>query len=223
MSLNNRVLIHDTYEARGGVIDCEVVTVPAVAARSEATIDTMILEAVKPQEDLMKHPIAETEVGEIMNSEWCGRHIGVLLSYASSRSRNCGRVMPINELVLFIVCTLLFDGMDASKHQSSFYLSAMIFVQFIGCAVRSFLFTQLTCASLWHQLNGQSYILVSPVLQVSWNSETRKPGNMYSTSAVQIVDSEVSVGFVPQPRSDVGFQKISEMFKFPGFSWFLVR
>ena len=53
MSLNNRVLIYDTYEARGGVIDCEVVTVPAVAARSEATIDTMILEAVKPQEDLM--------------------------------------------------------------------------------------------------------------------------------------------------------------------------
>ena len=68
---------------------------------------------------------------------------------------------------------------------------------------------------------------MSPVFQVSRNSETRKPGNMYSTSAVQIVDSEVSVGFVPQLRSEasseVDFHKISEMFKFPGFSWFLVR
>ena len=151
MSLNNRISIRDTYEARGGVIDCEVVTVPAAAARSEATIDTIILEAVKPQEDLMKHPIAETEVDERMNSESCGRLIGVLLSYASSslKSRNCERVMPINELVvLFIVCKLSFASMDASKHQSSFYLSAMIFVQFIGCAVRSFPFTQRTCASL---------------------------------------------------------------------------
>ena len=87
MSLNNRILIRDTYEARGGVIDCEVVTVPAAAAApSEATTDTIILEAVKPQEDLMKQSIAETEVEEIMNSEPCGRHIGVLLSYASSRS-----------------------------------------------------------------------------------------------------------------------------------------
>ena len=228
MSLNNRILIRDTYEARGGVIDCEVVTVPAAAARSEATTDTIILDAVKPQEDLMKQSIAETEVEEIMNSKSCGRHTGVLLSYASSRSRNGRRVMPINELVvLFIVCTLLFANMDASKHQSSFYLSAMIFVQFIGCAVRPFPFTQRTCASLRHQLNGRSYILVSPVFRVSRNSETRKPGNMYSTSAVQIVDSEVSVGFVPQLRSEasseVGFQKISETFKFPGFSWFLVR
>ena len=99
MSLNNRILIRETYEVRGGVIDCEVVTVPA-AARSEATTDTIILEAVKPQEDLMKQSIAETEVEEIMNSKSCGRHIGVLLSYASSRSRNGRRVMPINELVV---------------------------------------------------------------------------------------------------------------------------
>ena len=87
-------------------------TVPAAAARSEATRDTIILEAVKPQdsEDLMpvKQPIAETEVEERMNSKSCGRHIGVPLSYASSRSRNCGRVMPINELVvLFMVLQVL--------------------------------------------------------------------------------------------------------------------
>ena len=94
-----------------------------------------------------------------------------------------------------------------------------MFMQFIGCAVRSFLFTQRTCASLQHQLNGQPYILVSPVFQVSRNSENQQT----CTSAVQIVDSEVSVGFVPQLRSEAGFQKISEMFKFPGFSWFLVR
>ena len=108
MSLNNRILICDTYEARGGVIDCEMVTVPAAAARSKATTDTIILEAVKPQEDLMKQPTAETEVEERMNSESCDRLIGVLLSYASSRSRNGGRVMPINELVvLFMVLQLL--------------------------------------------------------------------------------------------------------------------
>ena len=104
MSLNNRILICDTYEARGGVIDCEMVTVPAAAARSKATTDTIILEAVKPQEDLMKQPTAETEVEERMNSESCDRLIGVLLSYPSSRFRNCGRVMPIsNELVLLFV------------------------------------------------------------------------------------------------------------------------
>ena len=102
MSLNNRILIRDTYEARGGVIDCEMVIVPGDGARLEATMDTIILGAVKPREDLMKHPIAETEVEEIMNSKSCGHLIGVLLSYASSRSRNCGRVMPINELVVFV-------------------------------------------------------------------------------------------------------------------------
>ena len=46
MSLNNRILIRDTYEARGGVIDCEVVTIPGDGACSEATTDTIILEAV---------------------------------------------------------------------------------------------------------------------------------------------------------------------------------
>jgi hypothetical protein len=95
VSLNNRILIRDTYEVRGGVIDCEVVTVPGGGARSEAIMDTIILEAVKPQEDLMKQPVAEFEVEESVNSKSCGRHIGVLLSYASSRHRNCGRVMPI--------------------------------------------------------------------------------------------------------------------------------
>ena len=61
VSLNNRISIRDASEARGVVIDCQVEAIPD-RARSEATMDTIILEAVKPQEDLMKQPVAEFEV-----------------------------------------------------------------------------------------------------------------------------------------------------------------
>ncbi|KAH9984771.1 hypothetical protein BJV77DRAFT_1153112 [Russula vinacea] len=87
VSLNNRILIRDTYEARGGVIDCEVVTVPAAAARSEAT---------------RHHNLGSCKAS--------GRSYEAVDSRDRSggdyeQSRNCGRVMPINELVvLFIVC-----------------------------------------------------------------------------------------------------------------------
>ena len=54
MSLNNRISIRDTYEVRGGIIDCQVVTVPG-GTRSEATEDIIVIsEDVKSQEDLMK-------------------------------------------------------------------------------------------------------------------------------------------------------------------------
>ncbi|KAF8486821.1 hypothetical protein DFH94DRAFT_2814 [Russula ochroleuca] len=62
-SLNNRISIHDTYGTRGNVFDCQVVSVPSSTC-SEATKDTIILETEKPQEDLMKQPVAETEIKE---------------------------------------------------------------------------------------------------------------------------------------------------------------
>jgi hypothetical protein len=58
LSLNNRIYIRDSYETRGKVFDCQVVTVP-VSVRSEAIEETIILEAEKTQEDLMKQPLAE--------------------------------------------------------------------------------------------------------------------------------------------------------------------
>jgi hypothetical protein len=82
-------------EARGVAIDRQVVAVPDYT-RSDGTRDTIILDAVKPQQDLMKQPVAETEVEERVDSESCDRHVIVLLSYASSRSCNCRCcVMPI--------------------------------------------------------------------------------------------------------------------------------
>jgi hypothetical protein len=63
VSFNNRISIRDTSEARGVVIDCQVETIPD-RARSEATMDTIILEAVKPQEDPMKQPVVQAEVEE---------------------------------------------------------------------------------------------------------------------------------------------------------------
>ena len=58
LSLNNRIYIRDSYESRGKVFDCQVVTVP-ISTRSEAIEDTIILEAEKSQEDFMKQPVAE--------------------------------------------------------------------------------------------------------------------------------------------------------------------
>ena len=58
LSLNNRICIRDSYETRGKVFDCQVVTVP-INTRSEAIEDPVILEAEKTQEDLMRQPVAE--------------------------------------------------------------------------------------------------------------------------------------------------------------------
>ncbi|KAH9984750.1 hypothetical protein BJV77DRAFT_1153101 [Russula vinacea] len=60
VSLNNRIWIRDTHESRGKVFDCRVpvARVPGSAC-SEATGDTIVLEAEKPQEDLRKQPVAE--------------------------------------------------------------------------------------------------------------------------------------------------------------------
>jgi hypothetical protein len=77
VSLNNRISIRDASEALEGVIDRQVVAIPGIA-HTEATMDAIILEAVKPQEDLMRQPVAETEE-ERVDSESCDRHIIVLL------------------------------------------------------------------------------------------------------------------------------------------------
>ncbi|KAF8486822.1 hypothetical protein DFH94DRAFT_700904 [Russula ochroleuca] len=58
VSLNNRISICESCDTRGKVFDCQVVSVPG-GASSEATKDTIILEAEKPQEYFMKQPIAE--------------------------------------------------------------------------------------------------------------------------------------------------------------------
>jgi hypothetical protein len=67
VSLNNRISIRDVSEAREVVMDRQVVAIP-YRGLSEVTRDTIILEAVKAQEDLMKEPVTETEVEERVNS-----------------------------------------------------------------------------------------------------------------------------------------------------------
>jgi hypothetical protein len=68
VSLNNRISIRDASEARGVVIDCQVEAIPARAC-SEVTMNTIILEAVKPREDFMNQAVVEIEMDERVNSE----------------------------------------------------------------------------------------------------------------------------------------------------------
>lgn len=90
VSLNNRISFRDSYEARGGVVDCQVIT------DSKATKDTTNPEAETTQEDLIKPLVAEGEVEERVNSECRDRYVKVLLSYYPSRSRRCRHcVMPV--------------------------------------------------------------------------------------------------------------------------------
>jgi hypothetical protein len=79
-------------EARGVVIDRQVVAVPDFAC-SEGTRDTIIVDVVKSQEDLMKQPVGDTEIEKWENGEPCDRRVILLLSYASLDYRR--RVMPI--------------------------------------------------------------------------------------------------------------------------------
>ena len=83
MSLNNRISVCDSYETRGNgkVFDCQVLTVSSCAC-PEAIKDSTTLVAEKHEIDLMKQPVAETEVEEREMSESCDRHIILRLSYA---------------------------------------------------------------------------------------------------------------------------------------------
>jgi hypothetical protein len=89
VSLNNRVLIRDSYEARGAV----VVTGCGSGSSPGSTTDAINLEHEKPQNDCMNEPIADAQI-EKGESEFCDGHIIVSLSHASSSSgdhRHCVR------------------------------------------------------------------------------------------------------------------------------------
>ena len=91
MSLNSRISTREKYCARGGVVDCEIEPHLGSSAHPEATTDAIILEPVKhqAQNDCMNRPVAEPELEERVNSEWCDRHVIMSHSYALSRPRDC--------------------------------------------------------------------------------------------------------------------------------------
>jgi hypothetical protein len=66
VSLNNRISIRDTYSARGGIINCSVVTAPRGGSASGATTEIMVLETEESQNHLpsITQPVAEAEVEE---------------------------------------------------------------------------------------------------------------------------------------------------------------
>ena len=133
MSLNNRISTRDMNETRGVVIDRQVVAVSDFAC-SEGTGDTIILEVVKPREDLMKQPATETEVEECAKGESCDRHIILLLFYASLDCRRC--VMPIIASYTNLWCCLWFmvcKSTDALNQKSLICSSIVISVQLFRC------------------------------------------------------------------------------------------
>ena len=92
MSLNSRIAIRDTYEARAVVIDYHVETRLRFTARPESTRNTIILEPEMPRKDLMKQlpSLPEAEEEEVVHCKSCGSHVMRVLSYALSSSRDCG-------------------------------------------------------------------------------------------------------------------------------------
>lgn len=68
MSLNDRVLIRDEYEARGVAVDCQLEVLRS-SARPGSSADTIIVEPEKPQNDGMYQGIAEVEEENRVNSE----------------------------------------------------------------------------------------------------------------------------------------------------------
>ncbi|KAH9984748.1 hypothetical protein BJV77DRAFT_1035915 [Russula vinacea] len=73
VSLNNRISVRDSYETGGNgkVFDCQVLTVSSCAC-PEAIKDSTTLVAEKHEIDLMKQPVAETEVEEREMSQVAG-------------------------------------------------------------------------------------------------------------------------------------------------------
>ena len=61
MSLNNRVLIRDEYEARGVAVDCQLEVLRS-SARPGSSADTIIVEPEKAQNDGMYQGMAEAEL-----------------------------------------------------------------------------------------------------------------------------------------------------------------
>ena len=55
MSLNNRILIRDTYGSRGGTVDSQAAALPSTgSARSGATTDGDAIHLERNKQDLMK-------------------------------------------------------------------------------------------------------------------------------------------------------------------------
>lgn len=74
MSLNNRISIRDKYNARGGIVDCAVMTTPRSGPASGATTETVMSETEESQNHLpgMTQPVAEAEIEErVEQSESC--------------------------------------------------------------------------------------------------------------------------------------------------------
>ena len=93
MSLNNRISIRDTYEARGAVVDHQVVTSFRTAARPEVTTDTIIMVPIKPDGDYTNELVGEAEVEERVNSESCDHYVIALLFSDSSSSCDYGQCL----------------------------------------------------------------------------------------------------------------------------------
>jgi hypothetical protein len=73
VSLNNRISIRDAYSARGGVVDCPVMTTSRGVSASGAATEAMVSEAEESQNHLpMIQPVAEAGVQErVEQSESC--------------------------------------------------------------------------------------------------------------------------------------------------------
>ena len=71
VSLNNRIAIRDTYEARGAVVDHNAATRLGFTAYPGTTTDTIILEPEKRTTNLMKElpPLPGAEAAEKVNSK----------------------------------------------------------------------------------------------------------------------------------------------------------
>ncbi|KAI0270127.1 hypothetical protein BGY98DRAFT_277085 [Russula aff. rugulosa BPL654] len=59
VSLNNRISIRDTYNARGAI---EVGACPSSSGRSDTTGDFLVLESEKQQKQITKHPLTGVKV-----------------------------------------------------------------------------------------------------------------------------------------------------------------
>ena len=68
VSLNNRIAIRDSDDARGGFVDCQVVTSFRGSAFLEAT-KSVTLVPERPPKFLKKQPVPAVEIEESLNSE----------------------------------------------------------------------------------------------------------------------------------------------------------
>lgn len=131
MSLNSRIAIRDTYETRGAVVNCHVVTRLRFNARPETTRDTIILEPEKPRTDLMKQLplLPDGEAKERVNSKSCVRH-SIVLSYVLSSSRD--RRHRVTSTIRTGDISYGLQAIRLFETAVIYILSAAIFVWYLG-------------------------------------------------------------------------------------------